>query len=90
MHLFLLFFWTTALKADSEESVGTKPYSGEQSCDICCKRVHFSDYKCSGDGGEKGSEEEELEKQCDKKLLPNEARHPDSTLVFFTRLEENN
>ena len=36
MHLFLLFFWTTALKADSEESksVGTKPYSGEQSCDI--------------------------------------------------------
>ena len=36
MHLFLLFFWTTALKADSEESksVETKPYSGEQSCDI--------------------------------------------------------
>ena len=50
---------------------------------LCCKRVHFGDYKCSGDGGEKGSEEEELEKQCDKKLLPNEARHPDSTLAFL-------
>ena len=55
---------------------------------LCCKRVHFSDYKCSGDGGEKGSEEEELEKQCDKKLLPNEARHPDSTLVCLPDKKE--
>ena len=38
--------------------------------------------KSSGGGSSDGLTEEESEMQCDKRLLPNEARHPDSTSDF--------